>query len=101
MDASRGQRLIDALASRDPAAAAELRSYLRRLERVNDLARCMYEHEIALRRYSPGEYQSCTRCSFTFRARAGAEFCPFCLYQEARPGRTRTPNLPVAVHRAA
>lgn len=101
MDTSRGERLMDALAPSDAAAAAELRSYLHRLERVNDLARCMYEHEIALRRYSPGEYQSCTRCSFTFRAQAGAEFCPFCLYQEARPGRTRTPDPPVAVDRAA
>lgn len=91
MPATRGEDLLDALSSTGSGEArAKLRAYLRRLERIHDLARRMYEHEIALRNYQRGEYRSCVRCTYTFRTRDGAEICPFCLYPQIRPGVRRT-----------
>lgn len=79
-------------------AAGELRTYIRRLERMAMLAGRMYDHEIALRHLLPGEYRCCVRCSFRYRSEPDDPACPFCCYREARPNPVRLPlhSLPEA-----
>ena len=86
MPPSRGEHLLRSLeVSGPPAAVAELRGYLRRLEQVGELANRMYRHELALRKYHRGDYRSCSRCAHTFWAPKAEEMCPYCIYPEVRP----------------
>lgn len=84
-------RLIDSLGF--TSVRTEIRTYLLCLERVENLARQMYEHELALRTYQRGSYRICTRCMYVFRARTEDEICPFCVYAQTRP-RARRPRAP-------